>query len=63
MRPSDIFHTGWALNPNVNVLPELKIIIQVEPLENLETSIKVGQETDLNKNFAQKVAQNLFNYL
>ena len=27
VRPSDIFHTGWALNPNVNQLPELKLIV------------------------------------
>ena len=26
-RPSDIFHTGFALNPNVNVCPEIKLVI------------------------------------
>lgn len=26
-RPSDIFHTGWALNPEINQLSELKLIV------------------------------------
>ena len=26
-RPSDVFHPGWSLNPSVNVLPEIKLVI------------------------------------
>lgn len=63
LRPSDIFHTGWSLNPTVNQMSELKLIVQLEPLENLETIVKATADTDLNKEFAKKVAQNLFNYL
>ena len=63
MRPSDIFHTGWSLNPNVNIHPEIKLIVTLEPLENIQTQIQVQQETDFNKEYAKKVAQNLFNYL
>ena len=37
MRPSDIFHTGWSLNPNVNIHPEIKLIVSLEPLANIET--------------------------
>jgi hypothetical protein len=62
-RPSDIFHTGWSLNPNVNMLPELKLVVQLEPLANIEACIRIKQETDLNKEFAKKVAYNLFNFL
>lgn len=62
-RPSDIFHTGWSLNPSVNLLPELKLVLQLEPLENIETMVKIKQSTDLNKEFAKKVAYNLFNFL
>mmetsp|Transcript_39670 Transcript_39670/g.38245 ORF Transcript_39670/g.38245 Transcript_39670/m.38245 type:complete len:144 (+) Transcript_39670:14-445(+) len=62
-RPSDIFHTGWSLNPSVNIHSELKLVVQIEPLQNLETSVKIKEETDMNKNFAQKVALNLYNYL
>ena len=40
-RPSDIFHTGWSLNPMVNVLPELKLVVQLEPLANIEACIRI----------------------
>ena len=36
-RPSDIFHTGWALNPEINQLSELKLVVQLEPLQQIET--------------------------
>lgn len=62
-RPSDIFHTGWALNPTINTLSEIKLVVQFEPLSQIETCIKIKQETDLNKEFAKKVAYNLFNFL
>lgn len=62
-RPSDVFHTGWSLNPCVNILPELKLVVQLEPLANIEACIRIKQETDLNKEFAKKVAFNLFNFL
>lgn len=26
-RPSDIFHTGFSLNPTVNIHPEVKIVV------------------------------------
>ena len=62
-RPSDVFHPGWSLNPLVNVCSELKLVIELKPIAELEESVKITQETDLNKEFAKKVAQNLFNYL
>ena len=62
-RPSDIFHTGWALNPEVNCLSEVKLVVTIEPLEKLETCVRVSQETDLNQAFAQKVALNMVNYM
>ena len=62
-RPSDIFHTGFALNPTVNVHAELKLVAQFKPLDELETTARIKSETDLQKDYAKKVAQNLFNYL
>ena len=44
-------------------MPELKLVVQLEPLENIEACIRIKQETDLNKEFAKKVAYNLFNFL
>lgn len=51
------------MNPTVNVLPELKLIVQIDPIEKIEEVIKIKQETDLNKEFAKKVAHNLFNFM
>ena len=36
-RPSDIFHTSWSLNPNVNQLTEVKLVVQIQPLADIET--------------------------
>ncbi len=35
----------------------------MDPIQQVETCVKIQQETDLNKDFAKKVAQNLFNFL
>ena len=62
-RPSDIFHTGFSLNPSINTQTEIKLVVQLEPLQNIETQIKIAQETDFNQVYAKKVAENLFTYL
>jgi hypothetical protein len=62
-RPSDIFHTGWSLNPSTNTLGEVKLVAQVEPLANVETLVRLKHDADLNQVFAKKVAYNLFNFL
>ena len=62
-RPSDIFHPGFALNPTVNTLPEIKLVVQLKSLEEIELNVRISQETDLQKEYAKKVAHNLFNYL
>ena len=62
-RPSDIFHPGFALNPDVNVHREIKLVIQLKNLSEIETNVLIAQETDLQKDYAKKVAHNLFNYL
>ena len=63
MRPSDIFHTGWALNPNINQLAELKLVCQLQPLTEIETQVTLTQETQIAENYAEKVVDSLFNYL
>ena len=40
-RPSDIFHTGFALNPEVNVQPEIKLVAVLKPLSELETTARI----------------------
>ena len=51
------------MNPTINIHQELKLVVQIEPIEKIETCIRIKQETDLNKEFAKKVAQNLFNFM
>ena len=63
MRPSDIFHTGWSLNPNVNQLAELKLVVEIQSLASIETQVAITQETQMAQNYAEKVIDNLFNYL
>ena len=62
-RPSDIFHTSWSLNPNVNQLTEVKLVVQIQPLADIETQVTITQETQIGKNYANLVAENLFNFL
>ena len=35
-RPSDTFHPGFALNPEVNVLSEIKLVVQLKPLDDVK---------------------------
>ena len=42
VRPSDIFHTGWSLNPLINTLSEIKLVVVLEPLEKLEICVRIS---------------------
>lgn len=37
--------------------------MQLEPLANIETEIAITQETQLANNYAEKVVDNLYNFL
>ena len=39
-RPSDVFNTGWSLDPHVNIHPTIKIGVQMEKLKNIEMAFK-----------------------
>lgn len=61
-RPSDLFPTNFALNPVVNTCVEIKLIIQVQPLdENLKNTIEDTQQKQMQ--YALTIAQNMFNFL
>jgi len=40
-RPSDTFHTGWALMPDINTKSEIKVVIEVKPLSEVADSVKI----------------------
>ena len=62
-RPSDVFYTGWALDPNVNIYPAIKIGVQMEKLKNIEMAFKEKIQIDINQEFAKRLAKNLYNYI
>ena len=41
-RPSDIFHPGFALNPHVNQMTEIKLVVELKKLADIETSVKIA---------------------
>ena len=46
-RPSDIFHTGFALNPEVNTQSEIKLVVSLKTFGEIEELVKLSKETDL----------------
>ena len=62
-RPSDIFYTGWSLDPNVNMYQSIKIGVQMEKLQNIEMAFKEKIQFDINQEFAKRLAKNLYIYL
>ncbi len=63
-RPSDVFYTGWSLDPNVNIHQTIKIGVQMEKLKNIEMAFKEKIQVDIgHQEFAKRLAKNLYNYL
>ena len=63
-KPSDIFYTGWSLDPYVNIYQSIKIGIKMESLKNIKTSFEEKiTKNDNNKEFPKRLAKNLYNYL
>ena len=62
-RPSDIFHTGWAVNPSVNIHSSIKLVVKPEPLEDIKSLVELKESNHITQQFAIKVAKNLFNFL
>ena len=47
--PTDTFHTGWSLNPEVNQKEVIKLIVSFEELVNLKSLIENKQSTDMRQ--------------
>ena len=63
IRPSDVFYTGWSLNPNVNMFQQIKICVKLDKLSNLKMAFEEKIKVDINQEFAKRVAKNLYNFL
>ena len=62
LRPSDVFYTGWSLNPEItNDL--VKLCVKIESLEIIRGSFGSKVKNDINQEFAKRIAKNLFNFL
>ena len=46
-RPSDIFHPGFSLNPNVNCHHEIKLVIEIKKFGEIKEYVRVAQDKDL----------------
>lgn len=62
-RPSDIFSTGWSVNPDVNQLLQIKLVIKLEKLETLKPLVLLSDQNNSQKNYAKLVAKNLYNFM
>ncbi|KAF4668353.1 hypothetical protein FOZ61_006592 [Perkinsus olseni] len=56
-KPTDIFSPGWPLNPDIAIMPAVRIGLAFEPSE------AVSESVDFKREFARKVALNLFRYI
>lgn len=63
-RPSDIFHTGFGLISDIASLPLLKLVIRGEQMDQkLKELVEVAANNDFQKEYAKKVAYNLYNFM
>eukprot|EP00825_Cyclidium_porcatum_P030504 TRINITY_DN32321_c0_g1_i2.p1 TRINITY_DN32321_c0_g1~~TRINITY_DN32321_c0_g1_i2.p1 ORF type:complete len:300 (+),score=65.16 TRINITY_DN32321_c0_g1_i2:2-901(+) len=62
-RPSDIFSTGWSVNPEVNQQQQIKLVIKLETLESLKPLVELSEQNNSQKNYAKLVAKNLYNFM
>ncbi|KAF4716708.1 hypothetical protein FOZ63_004622 [Perkinsus olseni] len=63
-KPTDIFSPGWPLNPDIASMPAVRIGLAFEPSESLLPKMStVSESVDFKREFARKVALNLFRYI
>jgi hypothetical protein len=62
-RPSDVFYTGWSLNPEILQNTAIKVCVKLEELSVIKDSFGSKVKNDINQEFAKRIAKNLFNFL
>ncbi len=63
VKPSVIVNAGWSINPSVNELPSLRLLFCIEPANELLPKIEVVSTVDFRRDFARKIALNLFRFI
>ncbi len=46
---SDIFYTGWGVDPNVNMFNQIKICVKLDSLNDLTTAFKENITLNMNQ--------------
>mmetsp|Transcript_9677 Transcript_9677/g.10632 ORF Transcript_9677/g.10632 Transcript_9677/m.10632 type:complete len:192 (+) Transcript_9677:135-710(+) len=62
-QPSDTFHTGWSLNPDLMNLPAIRLIFVADNLASFKDLYDITKENPSLKEYAKKVAQNLVSFM
>ncbi|DAZ92739.1 TPA: hypothetical protein N0F65_002557 [Lagenidium giganteum] len=62
-KPSAIFRTGWPTHPDVAGQPVLQLGVSIEPLDNVKNLGIEASGLAERKEFALKIAMDLFNYM
>ncbi|CEM10702.1 unnamed protein product [Vitrella brassicaformis CCMP3155] len=62
-QPSELFDTGWALNPEVRGVPVVRLGLSVEEAGPLLEKLQTKPPLDTKREFAQKVALNLYRFI
>lgn len=63
VKPSAIVNAGWSLNPLVHSAPVVRLGISIEPAATLLPKLEVLELPDFRRDFARKIALNLFRFI
>ena len=61
--PSDIFNTGWALNPDKASCSAVRLVISLESISTIAPLVEQRKTRDIRQIYAKKVALNLFRFM
>lgn len=62
-KPSVITTTGWPLNPAINECKIIRVGISLEPASDILPKMETLQMVDFRRDFARKIALNLFRFI
>lgn len=62
-KPSTIVNAGWSLNPTTNTAPVIRLGVCIEPAASLLPKLDVLNLPDFRRDFARKIALNLFRFI